>query len=150
MKATDTFDKYKFPVINEGEKLLVTGKVPEQIVFDSFLYEKSDVTVIREGVEPLSLEKTKKLIVYTVFSPTDYRFQMVQLQTGEETYKQVPAFVSKMMKKTSNEEEYDAINCFFYGEVSYRNWPLIKYNGEELIHSKFIGQNGHQFFFPKE
>ena len=151
MEATDIFDRRKYPAINNDDgSILVTGKVPEQIVFDSVLYKNTDVQVIREGFDPLSLKKTKKPIVYTVFSPTDYRFQMVDFQTGEETYEKKPAFVSKMMKETYEGEEYDAINCFFYGEVSYRIHPMIRFKGKKLIYVKCIGDNGYQFFFPRE
>jgi len=151
MEATDIFDRHKYPAIDNGDgSILVTGKVPEQIVFDSVLYKNTDVQVIREGFDPLSLKKTKKPIVYTVFSPTDYRFQMVDFQTGEETYEKKPAFVSKMMKETYEGEEYDAINCFFYGEVSYRIHPMIRFKGKKLIYVKCIGDNGYQFFFPRE
>ena len=136
MEATDIFDRHKYPAIDNGdESILVTGKVPEQIIFDSVLYENTDVPVIREGFDPLNLKKTKKSIVYTVFSPTDYRFQMVDFQTGEETFEG---------------EEYDAINCFFYGKVSYRIHPMIRFKGKKLIYVKCIGENRHQFFFPRE
>ena len=151
MEATDIFDRHEYPVIDNGDgRILVTGKFPEQIVFDSVLYKFTEDYSIKEGFGPLNLKKTKKSIVYTVFSPTDCHLQLIQFQTDEETYEKKPAFVSKMMKETFKGEEYDAINCFFYGEVSYRIHPMIRFKGKKLIYVKCIGENGHQFFFPRE
>jgi hypothetical protein len=153
IEATDISGKKKHSAIDNGDgNILVKGNFysRETMVLDSELYEYSTKIFRKEEGYFERLTKTTELVVYTVFSPTDYHFKMVQFQTGEETYKQVPAFVSNTMKETIDGEEYDAINCFFYGEVSYRVKPSVLYKGKKLQHFKFIGKNGHQFFFPRE
>ena len=152
MQSTDIFDQKKHSAIDNGDgSILVKGDFysRETMVLDSELY-KYRTKIFREEEGCFgTLMKTTELVVYTVFSPTDYRFQMVDYQTNEETYEKKPAFVSKMMKETYDGEEYDAINCFFYG-ASSRLEPSILYKGKKLQHFKCIGDNGHQFFFPKE
>ena len=153
MEATDIYGKTKYSAIVNGDRsILVKGDFysRETMVLDSELYRYSTKIFREEEGCFRTLTKTTEHVVYTVFSPTDYHFKMVQIQTGEETYKQVPAFVSNTMKETYNGEEYDAINCFFYGEVSYRVNPSVLYKGKKLQHFKYIGENGHQFFFQKE
>ena len=153
MEATDISGKNKHSVIDNGDgSILVKGDFYSQktIVLDGVLYLYSTKIFREEEGYFENLTKTTELVVYTVFLPTDYRFQMVDFQTGEETYEKKPAFISKMMKETYEGEEYDAINCFFYGEVSYRVKPSVLYKGKKLQHFKCIGENGHQFFFPKE
>ena len=153
MYATDISGKKKHSAIDNGdESILVKGDFYslETMVFDSKLYKYRTKIFKEERGCFKSLTKTTELVVYTVFSPTDYRFQMVDFQTDEETYEKKPAFVSKMMKETYDGEEYDAINCFFYGEASFRVKPSIRFKGKKLIYVKCIGENGHQFFFPRE
>jgi hypothetical protein len=153
MDATDIFGKKKHSAIDNGDgSFLVKGDFysRETMVFDSKLYKPSTKIFREEEGCFESLTKTTELVVYTVFSPTDYRFQMVDFQTDEETYEKKPVFVSKMMKETYDGEEYDAINCFFYGEASFRIHPMIRFESKKLIYVKCIGENGHQFFFPRE
>lgn len=153
MEATDIFDKKKHSAIDNGDgSILVKGDFysHKTMVLDSELYEYSTKIFREEEGYFESLTKTTEFVVYTVFSPTDYRFKMVDFQTDEETYVKKPAFVSKMMKETYDGEEYDAIKCFFYGEASFRVKPSILFNGKKLLHFNCIGENGHQFFFPKE
>lgn len=153
MEATDIFDKKKHSAIDNGDgNILVKGDFysREKMVFDSELYEYSEKIFREEEGCFGTLTKTIEHVVYTVFSPTDYRFQMVDFQTEQGTYEKKPAFVSKIMKATYDEEEYDAIYCSFYGEVSYRIHPMIRFKGKKLIHVKCIGDNGHKFFFPKK
>ena len=153
MEATDISGKKKHSVIDNGDgSILVKGDFYSRatMVWNGELYKPSTKIFKKEKGCFGSLEETEELVVYTVFSPTNYRFQMVDFQTGEETYEKKPAFVSKMMKETYEGEEYDAINCFFYGEVSYRIHPMIRFKGKKLIYVKCIGENGHQFFFPRE
>jgi hypothetical protein len=153
MEATDISGKKKHSAIDNGDgSILVKGDFYSRktMVLDSKLYKPSTKIFREEEGYFEGLTKTTELVVYTVFSPADYRFQMVDFQTGEETYEKKPAFVSKMMKETYEGEEYDAINCFFYGEVPYRIHLMIRFNGKKLISLKYIGENGHQFFFPRE
>jgi hypothetical protein len=153
MEATDISGKKKHSAIDNGDgNIRVKGDFysRETMVLDSELYKYSTKIFIEEEGYFESLTKTTELVVYTVFSPTDYRFQMVDFQSDEETYEKKPAFVSKMMKETYDGEEYDAINCFFYGEASCRMKPSILFKGKQLQHFKILGENGHQFFFPRE
>ena len=90
------------------------------------------------------MTKTIEHVVYTVFSPTDYRFQMVDFQTEQGTYEKKPAFVSKIMKATYDEEEYDAIYCFnlsykietkiIVSETSHSWEHLVKYSYRNQLH----------------
>ncbi len=153
MEATDISGKKKYSAIDNGDgSILVKGDFYSRktMVLDSELYKPSTKIFKEEEGCFESLTKTTELVVYTVFSPADYRFQMVDFQTDEETYEKKPAFVSKMMKETYDGEKYDSINCFFYGEVSYRIQPMILFKDKKLIHVKCIGDNGHKFFFPKK
>ena len=153
MQSTDILDQKKHSAIDNGDgSILVKGDFYSRktMVLDSVLYMYSTKTLKEEKRCFESLTKTTELVVYTVFSPTDYCFKMVDFQTSEETYEKKPAFVSKMMKETYEGEEYDTINCFFYGKVSYRLKPSVLYKGKKLQHFKGIGDNGYQFFFPKE
>lgn len=153
MEATDIFDRCKYSAINNSDgNILVKGDFYSRatMVLDSELYKYSTKIFREEEGCFGTLTKTTELVVYTVFSPTDYRFQMVDFQTDEKTYEKKPAFVSKMMKETYDGEEYDAINCFFYGEASFRVKPSILFKGKKLLHFNCIGENGHQFFFPRE
>ena len=153
MEATDIFGKKKHSAIDNGDgNILVKGDFYSRatMVLDSELYKYSTKIFREEEGCFETLTKTTELVVYTVFSPTDYRFQMVDFQTGEETYEKKPAFVSKMMKETYDGEKYAAINCFFYGEASCRRVPSILFKGKQLQHFKILGENGHQFFFPRE
>ena len=153
MEATNIFNTHKYLAIdNNDNSILIKGNFysHKKMVLNSELYEYITKIFRKEKGYFETVKETEELVVYTVFSPTDYRFQMVQFQTGEETYEQVPAFVSKKMKETYDGEEYDTINCFFYGEVSYRSYPSILYKGKKFHHFKTLGENGHQFFFLKE
>lgn len=153
MLVTDIFNLKEHSAIDNGNgSILVKGDFysHETMVLDGVLYKYNTKIFRKEKSIFETLTENEKLVVYTVFSPTDYRFQMVNLQTGEKTYEQVPAFVSNMMKETYDGEEYDAINCFFYGKVSYRVKPKIVYKGKNLLYFNCIGENGHQFFFPKK
>ena len=153
IEATDISGKKKHSAIDNGDgNILVKGNFysRETMVLDSELYEYSTKIFRKEEGYFERLTKTTELVVYTVFSPTDYHYQMVDFQTDEETYEKKPAFVSKMMKETYDGEEYDAINCFFYGEASFRVKPSILFKCKKLQHFNCIGENGHQFFFPKE
>lgn len=153
MFVTDIFNLKEHSAIDNGDgSILVKGDFYslKTMVLDGVLYKYSTKIFRKEKGIFETLTETEELVVYTVFSPTDYRFQMVDFQSGEETYEQVPAFVSNMMKETYDGEEYDSINCFFYGEVSYRVKPKILYKGKKLLHFNCIGENGHQFFFPRE
>jgi hypothetical protein len=153
MKATDISGKKKHSAIGNGDgSILVKGDFYSRktMVLDSELYKPSTKIFREEEGYFESLTKTTELVVYTVFSPADYRFQMVDFQTDEETYEKKPAFVSKIMKETYDGEEYDTINCFFYGEASFCVKPSILYKGKKLQHFNYIGENGHQFFFPRK
>ena len=153
MEATDISGKKKHSAIDNGDgNIRVKGDFYSRatMVLDSELYKYSTKIFREEEGCFETLTKTTELVVYTVFSPTDYRFQMVDFQSDEETYEKKPVFVSKMMKETYDGEEYDAINCFFYGEASCRMKPSILFKGKQLQHFKILGENGHQFFLPRE
>lgn len=152
MEATDISGKKKHSAIDNGHgNILVKGDFYSRatMVLNSELY-KYNTKIFREEEGCFeTLTKTTELVVYTVFSPTDYRFQMVDFQTDEETYEKKPVFVSKMMKDTYKEEEYDVIECFFYGEVSYKLRPFIFFENKKFILAGRFEENCYKFILLK-
>ena len=83
MQATDIFNQKKHSAIDNGDgSILVKGDFYSRktMVFDSELYKYSTKIFREEEGYFGTLTKTTELVVYTVFSLTDYRFQMVQFR----------------------------------------------------------------------
>jgi len=146
--CTDILEHRKYQAIDHGNGLIRIKRdfhSKETMIFNGELYGYYSKILRKEIMKCNTSNETEEHVVYTVFSPTDYRRQEFFVQSRKQKMQSFYAFVSEMIN-----EEYNVIDCFIYGDFYHDVNLIYNKNNEKLLHFNSLGNNRYQFFFPKK